>query len=160
MQQTVPLFGDRFLLFVMLDMRKQQKKAITAHTTLVVRFCQYKCRKFKAAAASILFSPHIFYCRGCVKNSFLLRSFSWHGRTSLVARGQGVPLRYFKAALWPCDTKQTHTVWLLWSEGTNNLTASQVLSQLRASHREKWMRFSEFLKGLDWVWAGGQMWVV
>lgn len=53
---------------------------------------------------------HFFVIEGNPEISFLLRSFSWHGGAFHVAVGQGVLPRYFTAAVWPCDSKQTHSV--------------------------------------------------
>lgn len=86
-----------------------------------------------------------------MKNSFPVRSFSWHGRTFHVthteSQGQGVPPTLFTAAVCPCDIKQTHTTWQLWSQGTNNVTASQAPRQPALPAGSQWIRFLIFLKG-------------
>lgn len=77
---------------------------------------------------------------------------------SMLSQGQGLPPRPFTAAVRPCDTKQAHTMWQLWSKGTNNVTASRAPRQPALPMGGKWIRFFIFLKGLDWACARGQMW--
>lgn len=65
---TVPLFGHRVLLFVILDPRTHLTKAITANVTLV--FLPITCWTFYSWAWSFgcMFSFIIIFCRSYIKN--------------------------------------------------------------------------------------------
>ena len=97
-----------------------------------------------------------------VQNSFLVRSLSWHGGTFRVAHtdswGRGGPPRLLHSggvASW--HQTNTHTVWQLWSKGTNNVTASRAPRQPARPAGSKWIWFFRLLKGLDSARAAGQM---
>lgn len=161
---TVPLFGHRFLLVVTVDASDTSDKS--NYWSCHWCFLPITCWKFLSWVYKTSFGGmfcFVLFCRSYIKNSFLVRSSSWHGRTFHVAhtesRGQGVLPRLFTAAACPCDTKQTHTTvcdnYDLWEQIMWQLLKLPG-SQLCPAGNE-WIWFFMFLKWLDWAWTQGRM---
>ncbi len=84
---ALPLFGHRFLLFVLSDASDVSDKS--NYSSCHCCFCISPAGNFRAQYEKL--ARVVLFCRNYMKNSFQIRSFFWHGGTFHVAHTEQKP---------------------------------------------------------------------